>query len=111
MEYFINKLSAGLPQEELDKIEEYYKKGLEHETEFFLAQEIVGQEVVVPLWQQLRGLKFPLVSNFDLCCTKSSIDSERLQVYEQGIANELLKRIPPGKNAQHLMLNICLIEV
>ncbi|CAO2827653.1 unnamed protein product [Amaranthus hypochondriacus] len=97
MEYFINKLSAGLPQEELDKIEEYYKKGLEHETEFFLAQEIVGQEVVVPLWKQLQGFKFPLVSNFDLCCTKSSIDSEKLQVYEQGIASQLLKNTPPGE--------------
>ena len=97
MEYFIDKLSVGLPEEELDKIEEYYKKGLEHETQFFLAQEIVGQEVVVPLWKQLQGLKWSLVSDFDLCLTKSSCDLEILKVHEKLIANELLRAIPPGK--------------
>ncbi|XP_057541464.1 bifunctional TH2 protein, mitochondrial-like isoform X3 [Amaranthus tricolor] len=97
MEYFIDKLSVGLPEEELDKIEEYYKKGLEHETQFFLAQEIVGQEVVVPLWKQLQGLKWSLVSDFDLCLTKSSCDLEILKVHEKLIANELLRAIPPGE--------------
>lgn len=97
MESFIDKLSAGLPQEQLDEIENLYKQGLEHETKFNLSQQINGQKVVVPLCKQLDEFSFPVISNFDLCCTKSSSDLKRLEDYEKLIANELLKIDPPGK--------------
>ncbi|KMT17547.1 hypothetical protein BVRB_2g037470 isoform A [Beta vulgaris subsp. vulgaris] len=55
MDDYLDKLSAGLPQQELDEIEKLFKQGLQHETEFNLAQQIDGHEVVVPLWKELTG--------------------------------------------------------
>ncbi|KMT13466.1 hypothetical protein BVRB_4g082450 [Beta vulgaris subsp. vulgaris] len=97
MDYFLDKLSAGLPQKELDEIEKIYKEGLEHETEFNLAQLIDGQEVVVPLFKELKGFKFPFVSNFDLCCIKTPEELKRLEDYEESVANALLIVHPPDK--------------
>lgn len=97
MDDYLDKLSAGLPQQELDEIEKLFKQGLQHETEFNLAQQIDGHEVVVPLWKELTGFNFPLLSDFDLCCSKSSSDLKSLAAYEQLISNELLKVPSPGK--------------
>lgn len=94
-EDLINKLSAGQPQDVLDEIDRIYKQGLEHELEFNLSQRVNGIEVVVPLSNKLKGVSFPLVSDFDISCIKSNNDIQSLEDYEKKIANALMQIASP----------------